>query len=265
MKEVILNKLLKIAGVSAVALSAALYASSATKTLAADITKKSDLKNFSKIKLSSSADIKISMGDNYSIEMSGDEERINDTILEVTGDTLLIRHKERFFSYNNDQDMMITVVMPNIESMQINGSGDGEIIGVNNERLELSINGSGDLNVSGKSQSMEFNINGSGDITMDEVSSKDVEVSINGSGDVKIGGGSCQSLDIQIHGSGDVEAKDLQCQNVEVDVSGSGDSRVYAINSLTFDSHGSGNVDVYGKPQKVVGNDSRRRNNITIH
>ncbi len=259
-----MNKLFKLAGVSVLALSAALYASSVTKTMAEDITKKSDLDGFSKIKLSTSSDIKITMGNAYSIEMVGDDERIGNTILEVKGDTLHVKHKRGNFHYDDDQDMIVNVVMPNIEEMQINGSGDGEIIGVDNDELGLSINGSGDLTVSGKSKKMDISINGSGDIYMEEVAGDDVDVSIRGSGDVEFDGGTCKSLDINIRGSGDVEAKELQCVDVVVDVSGSGDSEVYASNSLTFDSHGSGEVDVYGKPPTVVDNDAKRRSRITI-
>jgi len=259
-----MNKLFKIAGVSVAALSAALYVSSVTKTVAQDITQQSDLEGFSKVKLNSSSDIKIAMGSDYSIELIGDEERISNTILKLEGDTLVIKHKKGHFNYDDDQEMMISVVMPNIEIMQINGSGDGEIVGVDNARLELNINGSGDLDVTGKSEELEISINGSGDIRMEEVLGKDVDVSINGSGNVELVGGSCNALEINIHGSGDVEARDMKCVDVDVDVSGSGDSEVYASNSLTFDSHGSGNVDVYGKPGTIIDNKSRRRSKIRI-
>tara|TARA_R110002096_G_scaffold415163_1_gene616697 strand:+ start:86560 stop:87342 length:783 start_codon:yes stop_codon:yes gene_type:complete len=259
-----MNKLFKIAGVSVVALSAALYASSVTKSLAADITTSSDLDDFTKVQLNTSSDIKITMGSGYSIEMVGDEERIANTILEVKGDTLKIKHKRGNFNYDNDQEMIINIVMPNIESMQINGSGDAEIIGVDNDELELSINGSGDMVVSGKTNKADIGINGSGDIMMDEVTGNSVGISINGSGDVAFSGGTCTTLEIDIHGSGDVEAKNLKCKDVNVDVSGSGDSEVYASNSITFDSHGSGEVDVYGKPKTVVDNEAKRRSKVTI-
>ncbi|MDG1708237.1 MAG: DUF2807 domain-containing protein [Emcibacteraceae bacterium] len=257
-----MNKLVKLTGVSAAALTAALYAASVSETVAKDITTSSDLSGFTKVQLNTSSDINIKMGNSYSIEMVGDEERIANTILEIKGDTLKIKHKKGRYNYDNDQDMMINVVMPNIEDMQINGSGDAEVEGVDNAKLGLGINGSGDLKVSGKTEELEISINGSGDISMDEVDGKNVEVSINGSGDVMLDGGTCQSLEIDIHGSGDVEAKDMKCVDVNVDVSGSGDSEVYASNSLTFDSHGSGNVDVYGKPKSVIDNEAKRRSKI---
>lgn len=260
-----MHKLFKIAGVSGAALTAAVYASSVTETLAQKITKTSDLTGFTKVQLNTSSDINIKVGNTYSIEMVGDEERIGNTILEMKNDTLKIKHKKGNFHYDNDQDMVINVVMPDIESMQINGSGDAEIEGVDNASLDLNVNGSGDLYVNGKSEELEISINGSGNISMSEVMGKDVEISINGSGDVELDGGTCQSLEIDIHGSGDVEAKDMKCQDVNVEVAGSGDSEVYASNSLTFDSHGSGNVEVYGKPQTVIDHEAKRRSKIRIH
>jgi hypothetical protein len=260
-----MHKLFKIAGVSGAALTAALYALSVTETLAQKISKTSNLTGFTKVQLNTSSDINIKMGNTYSIEMVGDEERIGNTILEMKNDTLKIKHKKGNFHYDNDQDMVINVVMPDIESMQINGSGDAEIEGVDNASLDLNVNGSGDLYVNGKSEELEISINGSGNISMSEVMGKDVEISINGSGDVELDGGTCQSLEIDIHGSGDVEAKDMKCQDVNVEVAGSGDSEVYASNSLTFDSHGSGNVEVYGKPQTVIDHEAKRRSKIRIH
>jgi hypothetical protein len=260
-----MNKLFKLAGVSAVAVSAAFYASSVTKAPAADITQSSDLDGFSKIRLSTSSDMNITIGNGFSIEMVGDDELIGNTILEVKGDTLHVKYKRGRFNYDDDQEMVINVVMPNIEAMQINGSGDAEITGVDNKELELSINGSGDLNVSGKTEKLDININGSGDIEMEEVAGNDVKININGSGDVIFAGGTCQSIEIEINGSGNVDARQVECQDADVDLSGSGDSIVYASNQIVFDSQGSGEVEVYGKPKTVIDKEARRRSKINIH
>lgn len=262
-----MNKLLKIGGVSITALSAALYASSVSKTVAEEVTQTSNLQDFTKIELNTSADMNIVVGDDFSIRMTGDDERMEKTVLEIKGKTLEIKEEDENrnrFNWDRDQEMKIEITMPDITAMKINGSGDVIISGVDNEELELKINGSGDMDVEGRSQQMDIGINGSGDIRMDEVSGKDVEVSINGSGDVEFNGGTCETMQIDINGSGDVEAKDLKCVDVNVDVSGSGDSVVYASNSIIFDSSGSGNVDVYGKPGTVVDKEQERRSRIKI-
>lgn len=259
-----MNKIFKLAGVSGIALTAAIYAASVTESVAKDITKTSDLDGFTKVSLNTSSNINVTVGEDFSIEMIGDEERIENTVLEVKGDTLRIKHKKGRFNYERNQDMHINVTMPAMSGMHINGSGDAEVTGVESAALELGINGSGDMDVDGKAEALDIRINGSGDINMETVAGKDVEIEINGSGNVELQGGTCQSLEIDIHGSGDVEAKDVQCVDANVDVAGSGDSEVYASNSITFDSRGSGEVDVYGKPETVIDLEAKRRSRIKI-
>ena len=60
-------------------------------------------------------------------------------------------------------------------------------------------------------------------------------------------------------------AKDVECQDANVEVAGSGDSVVYASNQIVFDSYGSGEVEVYGKPKSVIDKEARRRSKINIH
>jgi len=242
-----------------------------TKRILAELVIKEDLeglitKGFSKVKLNTSSDVNISMGKDFSVVMTGDEEKIGNTMLVLKHDTLIITYKKnnRNHNYDRDQEMLVTIVMPNIEEMKINGSGDVDITGVDNETLDLGINGSGDLNVEGRSEELDIAINGSGDISMDIIDGKDVDVSINGSGNVIFGGGTCQSLKISINGPGEVDADKVQCVDVDVRVLGSGDSSVYASNSITFDSYGSGEVDVFGKPKSVNDKKAKPRSNLTI-
>ena len=248
-------------------ISVAIFTGSATITMAENVMISSDIRGFSKVQLNTSSDVKISMGKDFSVVMTGDEEKIGDTMLVLKRDTLIIKHKKenQNHNYDRDQEMLITIVMPNIEGMKINGSGDVDITDVDNEELDLTINGVGDLNVKGRSEELDIAINGSGDISMDMIDGKDVDVSINGSGNVIFGGGTCQSLKISINGSGDVEADKVQCIDVDVRVVGSGDTSIYASNSITFDSRGSGGVDVFGKPKSVYDKNAKRKSSFIIH
>lgn len=257
-----MKKLFKICLVSAFVLSVGLtsngYARNTIKTF--------DLSGFDRIELSTSADLIVTIADDYSIIVTGDERRIERMEFDLSGNQLEINGRSRFGGFwgrNNDGYVKIEITMPDIEEMVVNGSGDGEIIGVDNDELSLNINGSGDLYVTGKSESVEIEINGSGDIEMDEITGDDVFIEINGSGNVEFNGGTCDRLEIEIDGSGDIDAKDLVCREVDIDVEGSGNSRVHATELLTFKSSGSGKVDVFGKPKEVVDN-TRRESKIRI-
>ncbi|MDA9619981.1 DUF2807 domain-containing protein [Alphaproteobacteria bacterium] len=246
-------------------ISVALFTGSATITMAENVMISSDIRGFSKVWLSSSSDVKISTGQNFSVVMTGDEEKIANTTLVRQRDILIIKSKNKNHNYDHDQLMLVTIVMPNIEEMKINGSGNVHITGIDSEELDLAINGSGDISVQGQSEGVDFAINGSGDILMDKINGKNVELSIHGSGNVTFGSGTCQSFKISIYGSGDVDADKVQCNDVDVDILGSGDSSVYASNSINFDSPGSGRVDVFGKPKSVYDKKAKRKSSLIIH
>ena len=52
-------------------------------------------------------------------------------------------------------------------------------------------------------------------------------------------------------------------KEVEIEVDGSGNSRVYATDTLIFESEGSGKVDVFGKPKNVQDR-TKRKSKIRI-
>ena len=254
-----MTKFFKNTGTSLLVLTAALFAASLATSSAQNTTETFNISGFTEIELSTSADLKITIGDEYSVVLTGDARRIENIELDVSGDELEISSNRRFsfFGRNEKGYLNIAITMPNIESMEINGSGDAEIMGVDNDELFLNVNGSGDLYVTGKSKKVDIEINGSGDIEMDEVTGNDVDIEVNGSGNVEFNGGTCDRLEIEVDGSGDIDARDLVCRDVDIDVSGSGNSRVHATERLTFDSNGSGKVDVFGKPKEVVDNTKR--------
>ena len=112
-------------------------------------------------------------------------------------------------------------------------SGSGDIVGKKTLRaddFEVSMSGSGDI---------ELNLD-----------ARNVEASLSGSGDMLLSGAS-SSFTVRISGSGDIEAYDLEADDVEVVVSGSADAQVTARKSLKARVSGSGDVHYKGNPEKV--------------
>ncbi|MBT5187114.1 MAG: hypothetical protein HOM01_09920, partial [Kordiimonadaceae bacterium] len=176
-----MTKSFKKTGTSLLVLTAALYAATVVTSPAQDTTETFDISGFTEVELSTSADLKITIGDEYSVTLTGDASRIESTEFDLSGDELEISSNRRFSFFGRSEKgyLNIAITMPNIEAMEINGSGDAEIIGVDNEELFLNVNGSGDLYVTGKSEKVDIEINGSGDIEMDEVTGNDVDIEIN--------------------------------------------------------------------------------------
>jgi len=98
-----------------------------------------------------------------------------------------------------------------LEALTVNGSAEGEVVGLSGEKVRLEINGSGQLALSGK-----------------------------------VG-----ELVIDISGSGTIDARKLEAESVTVDVAGSGEAKVCASKTLTVDISGSGEVEYYCNPSTV--------------
>ncbi len=245
----------------------ALSIAAASIGYAQDVKEITYIDDFTEIELNNSSDVRITIGDEYLIRLSGDEDRFDSIEFDKSGDTLEISTKRRFggfFGRKGSGNVSIDIIVPDLEEVLINGSGDAEVIGLDNDEISLKIHSSGDLYVTGRSDNVEIEIHGSGDVEMDEVTGENVEIEIHGSGNVEFDGGTCDRLTIEVEGSGDVDARDLVCKSAEVEIEGSGNSRVHVTERLVFDGEGSGRLDVFGKPDEVIDNAAKRKCKIRI-
>jgi len=81
----------------------------------------------------------------------------------------------------------VEIVLPDIRSIKIDGSGD--VYGLNDmdlETLDILIDGSGDVELFGTVDKQFIEIDGSGDIENFDLLSYETEVRIDGSGDVEV-------------------------------------------------------------------------------
>ncbi len=99
-------------------------------------------------------------------------------------------------------DLEITLPGREFKKFGIAGSGNLVLHNLDQERLKVSIAGSGNIKADGKVERTEVHIAGSGDIDMAHVASRETEVHIAGSGNTDIA--PTDEAEIHIAGSGDV-------------------------------------------------------------
>ena len=102
--------------------------------------------------------------------------------------------------------LRVVVSSPDIESLQVSGSGDLFHEGV--------LHASGDLTLK---------VSGSGNMQIGSIDSKDFSARCSGSGDIRIEGLSCDDFDGSVSGSGTMRLGSISCEGFETSVSGSGD------------------------------------------
>lgn len=115
--------------------------------------------------------------------------------------------------------MEITVTAPSVTSFVLAGSQRLEINGYQQDHLDASIAGSGDITIHGAADRTELSIAGSGDIDAGGLVVKEATVNIAGSGDATIA--PTERAKVEIAGSGDVTLK-TQTAKVESHIMGSG-------------------------------------------
>ena len=127
------------------------------------------------------------------------------------------------------EDVEIEITTPYIDEIELAGSG---LIRSTNfiktqQDLDLTLTGSGDIDLGLDVDDLEADLIGSGDLDLE------------GIGD---------ELDIYLSGSGDINAFDLEVQEANIEIVGSGDVRTTVLQSLRGRITGSGDIYYKGTP-----------------
>lgn len=154
---------------------------------------------FNKIELRGAFDVKVICQRDQSIDIQADDNLLPFIYSEVDGSTLKIGTRQKF---STRTPIQITITVPNLEALSLAGSGDVEVIEVNNQQLAINLAGSGDVRLSGTTKAVNLSLAGSGDIDAQELFSDSAKVSVAGSGNVVVNAE--KDLETRIAGSGDV-------------------------------------------------------------
>ena len=198
---------------------------------------------FDEVSLSTSADVKIIQGENYSVEVIASENILPIIKTKVSGSTLKIDLKNNTCLKSKD-DIKVNVIMPELKGLNISGSGE---IRMPNKMT---------------TNDLDVKISGSGDIVADSLFNNDLSVNISGSGDLFLESlDTSHSNDIRISGSGKLNLFGMPVLKSTVNISGSGQCDLNVVESLDVKISGSGDLRYIGNPsvyQTISGSGSVR-------
>lgn len=193
------------------------------------IEKSIETENFNAIENNIETNLVLQQGESFSINAFGQSNIIDHIEFTVSNSKLNIGFKEKCVTTNYDS-LTIYIILPNLKSLEINGSGQATIKNkFQCENLNLSISGSGDI-----IGSLE---------TRDKLNA-----SIAGSGSIRLSG-SASEASLEIAGSGEIHAFDFPTTKSSISISGSGDAELFAIETLEVSISGSGDVNYKGNPK----------------
>ena len=209
---------------------------SETRTVEASITR---------IDLTGPIDLTLRQGAVPSLMVRGEKRMIGNVETEQSGNRLEIATKGMLLHHRTP--LQVTLVLPSLESISINGSGASTVNGFIGDKANVELHGSGNLKFNGRYREVTAGIHGSGEVEVNGGASEKVAVEVVGSGQMTVVG-STDDFRVEQTGSGDLNARHLAAKEANVELMGSGTSIVQARETAEISLRGSGDITVYGSP-----------------
>ncbi|MFK5986253.1 MAG: head GIN domain-containing protein [Pseudomonadota bacterium] len=181
------------------------------------INQSKNLTAFNQLQVKLSADIKVIYSRIPKITIIAEENIIPLISLKIKNKRLILSTKSNFWSHKGIKIKLYTQLL---EQVYIDGSANLTMDSIDQAKLTLAINGTGDIRISGQVKQLYASIDGAGDMNLNKLQSKFADVSINGSGDIHVY--ATDKLNAKISGSGDINYRGNP-QQLNKSISGSGD------------------------------------------
>ncbi|MEP7217991.1 MAG: head GIN domain-containing protein [Bacteroidota bacterium] len=142
--------------------------------------------------------------------------------------------------YSSQSEITVYASMKQIRGLRISGSGDIRSTNtLSGDRLELGIEGSGNITLALSMATLTSDIDGSGNIHLTG-SAPNQRISISGSGDIDASGLASDTSTIAINGSGNARVD--VAKYFDVNISGSGDIYYKGTPAMTINISGAGKL-----------------------
>lgn len=186
------------------------------------------IQGVSAVRLLTSGDLHITVGQAEALTVTAGANQLVGLTTQVIDGTLILDRKS---SSVDTGEISYALTVPAMSSVELEGSGNIDGIGV----------------ITGDSQ---VNASGSGSTTLTAVDLKNVVVNLAGSGDVQLTG-NAESSHVTVTGSGQYNGSQLATVDTDIDSSGSGDATVNVSGRLGATVSGSGSISYTGNPTSV--------------
>ncbi|MFN0212833.1 MAG: head GIN domain-containing protein [Saprospiraceae bacterium] len=189
-------------------------------------TETRNVQGFHGIDLGIAGNVEVTVGENYSVEISAQQNLLPLLKTELREGALHIFSEENL---NSSEGIVIRVTAPSFDEFSVSGSGTIRV------------------NSAVRSEKMAMNVAGSGEIYCAQSDFGSLSTNIGGSGTIELGG-EANDMESDIAGSGDIKAKSLTVNTLKVSISGSGTVTADVISNLDASISGSGDVFYSGSP-----------------
>lgn len=183
------------------------------------------LHDFTDIDMSGTATLVITQAPDFSVEVTADSALQEHVATGVDGDTLVVSQKYSVIGASPDVTVDITV--PDLTRLHVSGNTKAIVRSVSTDRLDVTIDGAGDMDLAADAHELTIAVSGAGNVTAH---------------------GTVDTGSIRISGVGDVHGEDLTIGDAAVEISGAGSISLRVRDTLDAQISGAGSVVYFGNP-----------------
>jgi len=166
------------------------------------VTQKRDVGAFTAISTDGAFDIQVVCQKDAGLEIEADDNLFPFIETSVSGNTLHLRPTR---NYSAEDPPIIKITVPNIEAFSANGAGKIQISGVNNDKLQVSLNGAPTFTASGTTKMIGVDTNGAAKV--DTHNLRAAHAVVDSKGVSKVDLGVSDQLDVTVSGPSHVTYK----------------------------------------------------------
>ncbi len=177
-----------------------------------------DVGSFDQVAVAGSARVFITQGAAPSLVVEVDDNLMEYVRTEVDGFTLHLGFGGAVGGYAPTQTLTFRLTVRRLRGLELDGAGSIEATDIDAARLEVDLNGSGRIRLTGQVQEQDVTINGAGIYDATGTESETARVRVNGSGTATVW--TSDTLDARLSGSGRIGYYGQP--QVSLDIAGSG-------------------------------------------
>ena len=178
---------------------------------------------FDRLEIADSVDVQVVPGDGREVRVYGGEDVLDRVETESSAGVLRIDVRDRGIVIGPDPlgDVRVQVAASALDAVEIAGSADVELGGLDLPQLELEIEGAGEVAASGTADRLAATIQGAGDAELSDLAVRTATVVVQGAGEAHLN--VSERLDVKVQGAADVIYRGHP--TVTEDIDGAGEVR----------------------------------------
>jgi len=165
------------------------------------VTQTRPVTGFTKVSLSGTGQLVIEQSGSESLAITADDNLLPYLTSDVQVGELRLGTKD--VNVHPTKPIVYKVSVKSLSQIKIAGSGSVAATGLDGERLAVSLAGSGDIKLAGRTGTLEIDVAGSGGYDGEDMKSRDAKIKIAGSGSALVAASA--TLDVDVAGAGSVE------------------------------------------------------------